>query len=71
MSESPSRLETAEVRVEEAQAVLDTVKRALEVAETAQATAARAGTMLRTTNIVVLASAAVLGVLIFVARRHH
>ena len=71
MSESTSRLEAAELHVQEAQAVLDTVQRALEAAEKAQATAARAAAMLRTTNVVVLASAAVLGVLIFTARRRH
>jgi hypothetical protein len=71
MSESTSRLETAELHVQEAQAVLDTVQRALEAAEKAQATAARAAAMLRTTNVVVLASAAVLGVLIFASRRRH
>ena len=71
MTESISRLESAEAHVQQAQAVLDTVNRALEAAEKAQATAARAAATLRTANFVVLASAAIIGIFILTARRHH
>jgi type II secretory pathway component PulM len=71
MNESTTRLESAETHVQEAQAVLATVERALEAAEKAQAAAARAATLLRTANVVVLVSAALVGIAILTTRRRH
>ena len=69
MSESDTRLQVAEDRLDKVQAVLDEVRKVLDAAEKAQAAAERARAHLRTVNLVVLGSAAVLAVVVVISRR--
>jgi hypothetical protein len=73
MSESAenTRLESAEERLDKTQTILDEVRRVLNAAEKAQAAAERARADLRTLNLVVLISAAILAVIVVVSRRAH
>jgi hypothetical protein len=64
-------LEHAELRVDQAQAILDAVERILNTAERSQAAVERARSTLRTFNVVVLGATAVLGAVIVIAGRHH
>jgi hypothetical protein len=71
MSENDTRLQLAEERLDKVQAVLDEVRRVLTAAEKAQAAAERGRTDLRKVNLVVLASAAILAVIVVVSRKAH
>jgi ABC-type hemin transport system substrate-binding protein len=71
VSENDSPLQLAEERLDKVQAVLDEVKRVLATAEKAQSAAERARTDLRKVNLVVLASAIVLAVIVVVSRKGH
>jgi hypothetical protein len=71
MSESGTRLDQAEARLDKAQATLDAVGRLLQMAEKTQSAAERAGADLRKNNVTVLASLAVLGVLVLAVRRRN
>jgi hypothetical protein len=71
MSEIDARLELAQERLDTVQAVLDELRKVLDAAERAQAAAERARDDLQKVNLVVMGSAAVLGVIVLVGRRKH
>jgi ABC-type hemin transport system substrate-binding protein len=71
MTEDTTRLQVAEERLDKVQNVLDEVRRVLAVAERAQAAAERTRADLRKLNVFVLASAAILAVIVIVSRRAH
>jgi hypothetical protein len=64
-----ARLQTAEDRLDTAQTVLDEVRKVLDVAEKARAASERARADVRKVTLVVLGSAAVLAVVVFLTRR--
>jgi hypothetical protein len=69
VSEYDTRLQLAEERLDRVQGILDEVRKVLDAAERAQAAAERAGSDLRKVNLVVLGTAAILGIVIVVSRR--
>ena len=69
MTDSESRLHLADERIDLIQAVLDDVKKALAAAERAQEVAERAREDLRKVNLLVLACAVVVSVVVLLSRR--
>jgi hypothetical protein len=71
MSEGDTGLQVAEERLDKVQSVLDEVRKVLAAAERAQSAADRARADLRKVNLVVLASAALVAIIVVVSRRPH
>ena len=71
MSEIDGRLQLAQERLDTVQAVLDELRRVLDAAQKARAAAERARDDLQKVNLFVLGSAAVLAVIVVVARKRH
>jgi hypothetical protein len=72
MSEFGTRLDQAEARLDKAQATLDAVGRLLEMAEKTQVSVAeRAGESLRRSNVMMMGTIALLGIVVLAVRRRH
>jgi hypothetical protein len=69
MSEDVTRLELAEERLDQVQAVLDELRKVLKATENVKAAAERGRADFRKVNLVVLASAIAVCIVIVVSRR--
>jgi hypothetical protein len=70
MNQTGTRLEQAETHLDHAQDVLGAIGRVLDAAEKTQANAERAGSALRSVNLVLVASILAFGVVAYFVRQH-